>query len=369
MPAVVLALVLGLGTRAAQAQIGSERYAAIVTDAETGNVLTAASPDELRHPASLTKMMTLYMAFEALREGRLHLNTALTVSENAAEMPPSRIGLLAGMHLTVEEAILALVTKSANDAAATLGEHLGNGSEDRFAQMMTMRARGLGMSRTVFRNASGLPDADQVSTARDMALLGRRLMKDFPDRFSYFSTPYFRFRGRVAFNHNRLLQEYEGTDGIKTGYVNDSGFNLVASARREGVRLVAAVFGGRTGRERDRHMMALLDQGFAQMGVATRQQVAARRPLPQMLAGAHAHGLAQRIMRPGTNGQAGRQPVLRLATTKPNTGRSLMRLEQGDTGRNQLRAPPRHAAAPHVAPPRMATAPKPAKQPKHHRRG
>lgn len=360
----LVAVLLAVGAPRAQAQIGSERYAAIVTNAETGDVLMAASADELRHPASLTKMMTLYMAFEALRDGRLQLGSPIPVSENAAEMPPSRIGLLPGMHLTVEEAVLALVTKSANDAAAALGEYLGNGSEDRFAQMMTLKARSLGMSRTVFRNASGLPDAEQVSTARDMALLGRRLMRDFPDRFSYFSTPYFRFRGRVAFNHNRLLQEYDGTDGIKTGYVNDSGFNLVASARREGVRLVAAVFGGRTGRERDRHMMALLDQGFTQMGVTARPQaMAAHRPLPQVVPGAQAHGLgAGRVARlnhgPATAAlplPPGRGPALRQAAIKPP--RVAGRVEQGDTNRNVLRAPPHRAGHQHVAAPQKPARP------------
>ena len=371
-PVAALALML-LSLVPARAQIGSERYAAIVTDAETGNVLSAANPDELRHPASLTKMMTLYMAFEALREGRLQLNSPITVSSNAAEMAPSRLGLLPGMHLTVEEAILALVTKSANDAAAALGEHLANGNEDRFAQMMTMRARGLGMTRTVFRNASGLPDAAQVSTARDMALLGRRLMKDFPDRFAYFSTPYFRFRGRVTFNHNRLLQEYEGTDGIKTGYVNDSGFNLVASARREGVRLVAAVFGGRTGRERDRHMMALLDQGFAQMGVSTRQQIASRRSMPHLLPSAQAHGLAQRIARPGTaaaiSASAARHQQMRLASNGRGPSRNATRVEQGDAERNVLRAPAAHRPGPVRVVPVAAVAPKPARRAHrtHHR--
>ncbi|MDB5373590.1 MAG: D-alanyl-D-alanine carboxypeptidase, partial [Belnapia sp.] len=268
----------------AKAQIGSERYSAIVTDGRTGATLIAASPDEQRYPASLTKMMTVYLAFDALRDGRIGLDSVIRVSGNAASMPPSRLGLTSGMTLTVEEAILALVTKSANDAAATLGEALGGGSEERFAQMMTMKARALGMTRTTFRNASGLPDLDQVTTARDMALLGRRLMQDHPNRYNYFSTPHFVFRGRTHWNHNRLLQEYEGADGIKTGYVNDSGFNLVASAQRDGVRLIAAVFGGQSGRERDRHMMALLDQGFLQMGVAP----TLRRSLPPMMASAQA---------------------------------------------------------------------------------
>lgn len=262
-------------TGPARAQIGSDRYAAIVTEARSGAVLVAASPDDRRYPASLTKMMTVYMALEALRDGRTDRSAPIRVSAHAAAMPPSRLGLTPGMTLTVEEAILALVTKSANDAAAALGEHLGGGSEHRFAQMMTLKARALGMTRTTFRNASGLPDEEQVSTARDMALLGRRLVQDFPREYAYFSTPHFVFRGRTHWNHNRLLQEYDGTDGIKTGYINDSGFNLVASAERDGVRLVAAVFGGRTGRERDRHMMAILDQGFLMRGVAPRDPVVA----------------------------------------------------------------------------------------------
>lgn len=349
----------------AAAQIGSERYAAIVVDARSGNALIAANPDERRYPASLTKMMTVYMAFEALRDGSITLSTAVPVSYSAASMAPSKLGLTPGMHLTVEEAILALVTKSANDAAAALGELLGGGSEDRFAQMMTLRARSLGMRNTTFRNASGLPDLDQVSTARDMAVLGQRLIRDFPDRYAYFSTPHFVFRGRTHWNHNRLLNEYDGADGIKTGYVDDSGFNLVASAQREGVRLVAAVFGGRTGRERDRHMMALLDQGFASLGVAPRDPPVARRVMPGMMASASAATLA-RAARPAAAGRtvvAARRGVpapkasafrvveskpalLRMtSTTKPGkpVARPLARTEQGDTSRGT--APPKRAPA------------------------
>ncbi len=260
----------------ARAQIGSERYASIVLDVRSGTPLVAASPDEIRYPASLTKMMTAYMAFEAIRERRTTLNSPVYVSDDAASMPPSKLGLLPGSTITVEEAILAIVTKSANDAAAALGEHLGGGSEARFGQLMTMKARQLGMRNTSFRNASGLPSFEQVTTARDMATLGRRLMTDYPQYFHYFSTPAFIYNGRTHTNHNRLLQQYDGADGIKTGYINDSGFNLVASARRSGVRLVAAVFGGASSRERDQHMMALLDQGFETMGVAPRVAMVAQ---------------------------------------------------------------------------------------------
>lgn len=395
--AVLATIILcGVGTvRPATAQIGSERYSAIVTDARTGAVLMAANPDEPRYPASLTKMMTLYLTFEALRDGRISLSTPVPVSYSAASMPPSRLGLTAGMTLTVEEAILALVTKSANDAAAALGEFLGGGSEQRFAQMMTLKARALGMTHTTFRNASGLPDLDQVSTARDMALLGRRLLQDFPDRYSYFSTPHFVFRGRTLWNHNRLLQEYDGADGIKTGYVNDSGFNLVASAQRDGVRLVAAVFGGRTGRERDRHMMALLDRGFAASGVAPREMVA-RRATPGILASAHAASLrsARVAATPARHRQqeaAARPAVRRVAAstqarpaarpavsaqprstvrsgllrmTSATSIRPAVRIEQGDTSRDTAARPAQSRRQPAKA----AKAPARTTQGKHSRR-
>ncbi len=258
---------------AAQAQIGSDRYSAIVVDNRTGAMLVGASPDETRHPASLTKMMTLYMVFEALREGRLTLTSAVPISAEAASRPPSKLGFPPGQSLTVEQAIMALVTKSANDVAAAVGERLG-GSEERFAQMMTMRARSLGMTRTTFRNASGLPDPDQVTTARDMATLGRRLIQDFPDRYHYFGMQHAQFRGLRLRNHNRMLGEYEGVDGIKTGYIRDSGFNIVTSASRGGQRVVGAVFGGNSWVERDQHMAALLDQSFSSMGVTPRPVMA-----------------------------------------------------------------------------------------------
>ena len=255
--------------RAAEAQIGSARYSAIVMEARTGTVLIDAGADEPRYPASLTKMMTLYMVFEALRDGRTQLGSRVVMSENAASQPPSKLGIPPGGGLTVEQAILALITKSANDVAAALGEHIG-GSEERFAQIMTMRARSLGMTQTRFRNASGLPDWDQVTTARDMATLGRRLFTDFPNRYHYFGTVHFAWGRAQIRNHNRMLGDYDGADGIKTGFINASGFNIVTSAQRDGVRLVGATFGGSSWVERDRHMGALLDQGFSRMGVAPR---------------------------------------------------------------------------------------------------
>ncbi len=250
------------------AQVGSSRYSSIVIDGRSGTVLSAASPDELRHPASLTKMMTLYMTFEALREGRISAGQSIPVSARAAAMPPSKLGLVAGSRITVEQAILALITKSANDVASALGELLG-GNEERFGQMMTLRARALGMSNTTFRNASGLPNWEQVTTARDMARLGQRLVTDFPHEYRLFSVQRFQFGRRVIQNHNRILTEYDGADGIKTGYIQDSGFNLVASAVRSNVRLIGVVLGGASPVERNTHMMALLDRGFRQSGVPT----------------------------------------------------------------------------------------------------
>ncbi len=354
------AVLLGLTAAPARAQIGSDRYAALVMEARTGAILLSASADARRYPASLTKIMTVYMAFEAIRDGRTGLSTRIPVSARAAAMPPSKLGLPPGSSLTVEEAILALVTKSANDAAVTLGEHLGGGSEERFAQLMTLRARALGMSRTTFRNASGLPDLDQVSTARDMVTLGRRMMQDFPRQYAYFSTPHFVFRGRTHWNHNRLLQEYEGTDGIKTGYINDSGFNLLASSERDGVRLIAAVFGGKTGRERDRHMMAILDQGFAQMGVAPREaqgsalvsaaraaapraraptRVAIRPPVPRARATtARAPARSVTVLR----GRAAPPRAQAKRTVRSTT--TTRRVEQGDTGRSVQSSTPSRSA-------------------------
>ncbi|WP_308219923.1 D-alanyl-D-alanine carboxypeptidase family protein [Roseomonas populi] len=246
------------------AQSGDRRYAAFVQDAGTGEVLFAADADALRYPASLTKMMTLYLAFEALRRGKVTEGTRIRVSRHAASRPPSKLWLRAGSTITVGDAMMALVTKSANDAAAALGEHLG-GSEAGFARMMTRKARALGMSRTTFRNASGLPDRKQVTTARDIATLSRRLIRDFPERYAYFSASGFDWRGQYIGNHNRLLAAYDGADGIKTGYIDASGFNLAASAVRDGRRLVAVMFGGATGAARDAHVMALLDRGFDQV--------------------------------------------------------------------------------------------------------
>lgn len=259
---------------AARAQIGSVRYSSIVMDASTGNVLEDVNADAPRHPASLAKLMTLYMTFEALRDRRISLQQQVPVSAHAASMEPSKLGLVPGTSLTVEQAILGLVTKSANDAASALGELLG-GSEDRFAQMMTLRARALGMVHTTFMNASGLPEPDQWTTARDLALLARRLITDFPRDYGYFSTPSFVWHRQVIPNHDSMLRSYPGADGMKTGYTDASGHNLITSAMRDGVRLIGVEMGAATNSERDIHMTALLDHGFEQMDVP----IYPRRPL------------------------------------------------------------------------------------------
>jgi D-alanyl-D-alanine carboxypeptidase len=265
LPLLAISLFLGLAPMgSAWAQVGSARYSAIVVDARTGRVITGVNQDDLRFPASLTKLMTLYMTFEALRDRRVQLNQYITVSASAAEQPPSRLGLQPGEAMTVEQAILGLVTKSANDAASVLGEYLG-GSEDRFAQMMTLRARALGMNRTSFRNASGLPDPNQWTTARDLATLARRLVLDFPQLYGYFSVSGFVWHNRVILNHDTMLRTYPGADGMKTGFTDYAGHNLITSAVRGGVRLIGVVLGTASNNERDQHMTMLLDDGFTEV--------------------------------------------------------------------------------------------------------
>jgi D-alanyl-D-alanine carboxypeptidase len=340
--ATIMAGLSGFAAPAA-AQIGSHRYAAIVVEARSGNALVAANADETRHPASLTKMMTLYMVFEALRDGRLSLDSRIAFSAEAASRPPSKLGIPAGHSVTVEQAILALVTRSANDVAAAVGERLG-GSEARFAQLMTMRARALGMDRTTFRNASGLPDPDQVTTARDMATLGRRLIQDFPDRYHYFAVSNVQFGGVRIRNHNRMLESYEGVDGIKTGFINASGFNIVTSASRGGQRVVGAVFGGSSWVERDQHMAALLDRSFDQLGVAGR---ATAQVTPAVLRTAHAGALP----RPGA---AQARPVSTAEPARPATA--------ARPAAEAPRSPTRTAARPATQPARATAAPRPATQ-------
>ncbi|WP_420347235.1 D-alanyl-D-alanine carboxypeptidase family protein [Pelagibius sp.] len=272
---LVTAVSAGLPSESAQA-----RYASIVVDADTGQVLHAVNADTRNYPASLTKMMTLYMVFDALEKGKLTLDQKLPVSKRAAGMPPSKIGLKRGETISVRNAILALVTKSANDVAVVVAEALA-GKETTFAQVMTKRARTLGMSRTTFRNASGLPNRGQKSTARDMSRLAKALMTDFPQHYPFFAVSKFTYKGRTYRSHNKLLRSYTGTDGIKTGYIRASGFNLVSSVERRNRRIIAVVFGGKTSKSRDRHMVKLLDRGFkklASRGVKNVPQIPGRNP-------------------------------------------------------------------------------------------
>jgi D-alanyl-D-alanine carboxypeptidase len=247
------------GSRAATTSSTSPGYAAIVVDANNGSTLHSSNADAIRHPASLTKIMTLYMLFERLEAGKLSLDSPLRVSEHAADQSPTKLGLRDGGTITVEDAIKGMVTRSANDAAVVVAENLA-GSEEEFARQMTRKARAIGMSNTVYRNASGLPDSAQVTTARDQATLGRAIQERFPHYYKYFSTRSFTFRGQRISNHNRLLGRIEGVDGIKTGYIRASGFNLVTSVRRNGRHVVAVVLGGASAGARDARMRQLLAQ-------------------------------------------------------------------------------------------------------------
>ncbi|MBB4576190.1 MULTISPECIES: D-alanyl-D-alanine carboxypeptidase family protein [Rhizobium] len=233
--------------------------ASLILDARTGKVLAAENADTLNHPASLTKMMTLYLTFEALKRGRIAWDTPIKMSKYAAARPPTKLGVKAGGTITVREAVYGMIVKSANDAAAAMAETLG-GSESGFARMMTAKARQLGMSRTVFVNASGLPNSSQVTTARDMSTLGVALMKHYPNEYRLFSMASFNFRGKTVRGHNNLMYRYQGMDGIKTGYTNASGFNLVSAVKDGNRRVVGVVLGGRTARSRDAKMAALLDR-------------------------------------------------------------------------------------------------------------
>jgi D-alanyl-D-alanine carboxypeptidase len=239
------------------------RYADIVVDSNSGEVLHESKPDEPRHPASLTKIMTLYLLFEQIEAGKLKLDSPLAVTARAAGQHPVKLGLKADQTIMVEDAIKALVTKSANDAAVVVAEAIG-GTEEEFARLMTRKARALGMAGTTYVNASGLPDDEQITTAREQAVLGRAIQDRFPDYYRYFSTPSFQYRGQEMHNHNGLLGQVNGIDGIKTGYTDASGYNLVASLRRNDRHLVAVVLGGPSNAARDARMRQLLEAHVVQ---------------------------------------------------------------------------------------------------------
>ena len=250
----------------------SPAFSSIIVDGNSGATLSANNPDASRHPASLTKIMTLYLLFERLDAGKMKLDTEMEVSEHASEQAPTKLGLRPGQTIRVEDAIKGLVTRSANDAAVVIAEAIA-GDEDDFAKLMTRKARALGMTRTVYRNASGLPDDEQVTTARDQSTLGRAIQDRFPRYYRYFSTTAFNYHGHSIRNHNRLLGSVEGVDGIKTGYTRASGFNLVTSMRRGNRHLVGVVLGGRSGGSRDAIMRNLLAENLEK--AATKRTVAA----------------------------------------------------------------------------------------------
>lgn len=259
--ALLSLFILALVNTSLSAQAAPPKQAHIIIDHATGQVLSASAPDEPRYPASLTKMMTLYMLFDALKEGRVKLDTPMKVSAYAARQSPTKLNVAPGETVPVDIAIKALVVRSANDVAVVVAEHLA-GSEQQFAKQMTLRAAELGMNRTTFRNPHGLPNSAQRTTARDLATLARALLRDHPRYYPYFATEAFSFQGNTYRSHNRLMLRYEGMDGLKTGFINASGFNLASTALRDGRRLVGVVLGGSTAAERDRKMENLLDAAF-----------------------------------------------------------------------------------------------------------
>ncbi|TGQ38567.1 MULTISPECIES: D-alanyl-D-alanine carboxypeptidase family protein [unclassified Mesorhizobium] len=249
-----------------------QKYAAVVVDARTGKTLFEVNSTAPRYPASLTKMMTLYLLFEALDSGRISKQTLIPVSANAARQPPTKLRFRRGETIDVDSAIRAIVVKSANDVAVAVAEYLG-GSEEAFAAMMTAKARQIGMASTVFRNASGLPDGDQHTSARDMAVLGMALRARFPQHFHYFSESDFMFRGRLVRGHNDMLGRVHGVDGIKTGYIRASGYNIVTSYDADGHRLVIVVMGADSARQRNDHVEALIQRSLAPMAADAKTQV------------------------------------------------------------------------------------------------
>lgn len=257
----MVVFVISVAMSALASPANAAKFAAMVVDGHNGKILYSRNGDALRYPASLTKIMTLYLLFDYLEAGKFTETSRLKVSKHAAAQTPSKLGLKPGQTIMVKDAILALVTKSANDVAVVVAENIA-GTEANFARLMTKKARSIGMRKTVFRNASGLPDKKQVTTAREMITLGNHLMFEHPERYGNFSRKYFRYRGKKYRNHNRLLFDYKGTDGIKTGYIRASGFNLLANVHRGEKHLIAVVFGGKTSSKRNAAMRAILNKSL-----------------------------------------------------------------------------------------------------------
>jgi len=293
---------------AAQGLYNQPRYAAIVVDATSGEVLYARRADQPRYPASITKVMTAYLVFEALATGRLSADDLVPISRHAANQPPSKLGLRPGDALTVDQALRVISTKSANDIAVALAEKVG-GTEARFAALMTLRAQEIGMTGTRFVNASGLPDTRQISTARDIAILSRAVMRDYPQYYSYFGQKSTSFRGQTISSHNRLLLRMPGFDGLKTGFTNASGYNLAASAVRDGRRLITVVLGGNSTAARDDNVEELLNAGFDVLSKRRNGQtitIAANMREPDDISG---------VMRPSTEQGSGEQAGLRVVVS------------------------------------------------------
>ena len=245
-------------------QAFARKYSALVMDAATGEVLHSRRANDYRYPASITKVMTLYMLFDAIKQGHFDMDSRLKVSRKAAQASPSKLGLGRGTFIKVKDAIGTLITKSANDVAIVVAEALAD-SEKEFAKKMTRKARSIGMKRTTFRNASGLYHREQITTAHDVAVLAQKVRKNFPEFYPLFKMRSYTFRGRKYRNHNKLLDKYPGVEGMKTGFINASGFNLVAVAKRNNQRVITVVFGGRTGNSRDRQVRKLMDLGFSRL--------------------------------------------------------------------------------------------------------
>jgi D-alanyl-D-alanine carboxypeptidase len=323
------ATLLAVTPPAAQAQIPyfreilaarENRYAAIVVDAKTGEVLYDKHADAPRYPASITKVMTLYLTFEALASGKLHLDDRVVFSPHASAQAPTKLGIRPGDSVSVADAIQAMTTLSANDAAVAMGEKLG-GSESRFAALMTLRARELGMQNTHFDNANGLPDSRNLSTARDIAILSRASMRDYPQYYHYFSQTSFTFRGRNYVNHNHLLNASQGIDGLKTGFTNASGFNIAISGVRDGRRLIVVVLGGPTRVSRDQNAEDLLLTGF---DVMKRRGMGEKLTIAQNL---HEPEPSGPVIRPPAEQGDGDQDALKIVLTSAPPPRAQVRVE------------------------------------------
>lgn len=304
---LALCLLFYAGVSAQAQSGGTNKYASIIIDADSLEILHARNIDGARYPASLTKMMTLYLVFDALERGELRLDEPLIVSARAANTPPVRLGLRAGQTITVEQAIKALTVRSANDAAVVLAERLA-GSEDEFAALMSAKAKALGMQSSVFQNPHGLPNPGQTTTARDMAKLAEALLRNHGKYYGYFSLESFTYKGRTYSNHNTLLGKVNGVDGFKTGFTNASGYNLVISAKRGNHRIIAVVLGGASGRSRDQHMSDLIERGF---------DVIEQQRAPSQTLSADETSLSVRVVTPLPNDDLVRAYTLRAAHNAP----------------------------------------------------